>query len=735
MWASRSFFDMYAHNMVRVSTLVPRVVLADPIANGAELERLYKEASGDGSALCVAPELSLSGYALDDLHQQDTLLDETLRALAKLKKATRSAVLVVGAALRLQGRLLNCAVVLCGGKTLGIVPKTYLPNFREFYEGRQFVPGFDETVSFLGEQVRLGSSTIFECATNPSFSIGVEVCQDVWVPIPPSTFQAWKGATVIVNLSASNITIGKADYRRSLVAATSAKLYAAYVYVSAGQGESTTDLAWDGQALVYEGGELVSETARFELESRVAHADVDLDRLVQDRARDMTWIQNGVDFAKRVQKIQKVQFDFEPESDLVLLAYRSVPKRPYVPSDPASLAQRCYECYNIQVSGLIQRIRASGLDKLVLGISGGLDSTQALLVCCRALDILGLPRSNLLAYTMPGFATTDATKSAALQLAAALGVDAKELDVTPSCLQMLADLGHPYAQGQQVYDVTFENVQAGERTNHLFRLANRNGAFVVGTGDLSELALGWCTYGVGDHMSHYSVNASLSKSLIQCLIQWVIDEAFFGDDANAVLTTILGAEISPELVPGQVVQSTEAAIGPYDLHDFQLYYITRFGLRASKLAFLAAYAWADDFPRHPNARPPEPQPTLASHTAVLEDRLFSTADILNHQRNFFRRFFLTTQFKRSCVPNAPKVADGGSLSPRGDWRAPSDSSWEAWHRAWKATARWAKNSAGDVPGLAPQQTDGLFLADRLLATLPEVPPDLPPRGSSRSSSA
>jgi len=383
------------------------------------------------------------------------------------------------------------------------------------------------------------------------------------------------------------------------------------------------------------------------------------------------------------------------------LTYRTVAKRPYVPADEKDLAQRCYECYNIQVSGLVQRMRASGLKKLVIGISGGLDSTHALLVCVQALDRLGLPRANCLAYTMPGFATGDETKGYALELMARLGVEANTLDIRPACEVMLKDLDHPYAtgaRGPEVYDVTFENVQAGERTNHLFRIANHRGGFVIGTGDLSELALGWCTYGVGDHMAHYGVNASVPKSLIQCVIQWVIDADFVGQAANGVLRKILAVEISPELVPqdsGKALQSTEDALGPYDLHDFQLYQATRRGFAPAKAAFLAAAAWARDAP---GAAPKESAPKEGAGV-VLKDRDFTVAEVLKHQRTFLRRFYLTSQFKRTCVPNAPKVGDGGSLSPRGDWRAPSDSSWSPWERAWKRTVAWAAKSGPDEVGV------------------------------------
>ena len=563
---------------------------------------------------------------------------------------------------------------------------------------------------------------IFRCAQNPAFCVGVEVCQDVWVPVPPSTFAAFAGATVLCNLSASNITIGKAAYRRALVASTSAKNYCAYAYTSAGAGESTNDVAWDGQAVIYECGDALGESPRFgdDPAGQLLHGDVDLGRIAQDRSRDGTWAANAAAFGDRVAAVRVVAFSLEPRPCRLA---RAVPKRPFVPSDPATLAERCYECYNIQVSGLVQRMRSSGLSKLVIGVSGGLDSTHALLVCVQALDKLGLPRSNCLAYTMPGFATGDETKGYALELMARLGVDGSTLDIRPSCTTMLEDLGHPYAAGRRepaVYDVTFENVQAGERTNHLFRLANHHGAFVVGTGDLSELALGWCTYGVGDHMAHYGVNASVPKSLIQCVIQWVISSNFV-PDANAVLRNILAVEISPELVPagatGGAIQSTEAALGPYDLHDFHLYATTRRGFAPAKAALLAARAWADDV----GYAPTEPAPSLSGDDAVLADRTFDVATVFRHQRTFLRRFFLTSQFKRTCVPNAPKVGDGGSLSPRGDWRAPSDARWDAWRRAWENAVAWARDSAADDPNLRSAHAALTALADDFRLDAPKPP--------------
>lgn len=510
-----SFHDLYAHGFVRAALVVPRVTLADPLANARELADLHGRALQRGAALCVAPELSLSGYALDDLHQQDALLSAVLQGLEELLRASErsSGLFAVGAPLRFDQRLFNCAVVLSAGRVLGVVPKTYLPDYREFYEKRQFVSARDalsREVRLFGETVPFGSDLVFQDDARADFAVHFELCEDLWTPIPPSTYAAFAGATVLANLSASNVTIGKADYRRELAASQSAKTVSAYLYSAAGAGESTTDLAWDGHAMLFENGALLAESERFAREGQVLTADVDLDLLVQERSRLSSFIDCAAAHRTRAQ-VRGVPFHWTPPADATRLA-RAVPREPYVPSDPARRDERCFEAYNIQVAGLEQRLSSSGIHKTVIGVSGGLDSTHALLVCVRAMDRLGLPRTNVLAYTLPGFATSEATKGNAWDLMRALGVSAEEIDIRPSAEQMLADIDHPHAKGEEHYDVTFENVQAGERTSHLFRLANLHDALVVGTGDLSELALGWCTYGVGDHMSHYAVNVSVPKT-------------------------------------------------------------------------------------------------------------------------------------------------------------------------------------------------------------------------------
>ncbi len=673
------FFSLYAHGFVRVAVAVPAVKVADPRHNAERTLALAREAAANHAAVVLFPELGLSAYSCDDLFHQDALLDAVRESLEMLKTASHdlAPVLLVGLPLRLENRLFNCAAVLHKGRILGLVPKSYLPNYREFYEKRQFAAARDAVareVTLFGEIVPFGPDLIFEASNVPGLALHAEICEDVWTPIPPSTWAALGGATVLANLSASNITIGKADYRKALCAQQSAKGVAAYLYSAAGPGESTTDLAWDGHALIYENGELLRESERFASEEHVIYGDVDLERLVQERMRLTSFQDAAADHRERVRALRRIPFAFDIPAAPVKLD-RAVARFPYVPSAAALRDERCYEAYNIQVHGLMKRLSATGIPKIVIGVSGGLDSTHALIVAAHTVDRLGLPRENILAYTMPGFATSDRTLKNALALMESLGVTGRTIDIRPSCLQMLKDLGHPFAEGKPVYDVTFENVQAGERTSHLFRLANHHNGLVLGTGDLSELALGWATYGVGDHMSHYNVNASVPKTLIQYLLRWIIGTRQFDEQTCAVLQSILDTEISPELVPhaeggdggDKPAQSTEEKIGPYVLQDFHLYYTTRFGFRPSKVAYLCHHAWGDATSGEwPDGYPEE------------KKTAYDLATIKKWLETFLFRFFQISQFKRSCIPNGPKVGSGGSLSPRGDWRAPSDSESAIW---------------------------------------------------------
>ena len=654
------FHHPYRHDFVRVAVAVPRIRVADPAFNAAETVKMMELAAAEGASLVAFPELGLAAYTSDDLFHQRALLDACEAALASVAEATaRIAVTaVVGLPLRVDHLLFNCAAVVSGGKLLGIAPKTYLPNYGEFYEARQFAAAdnaLSREVVVAGHAVPFGNELLFAATNQPLFCFHTEICEDLWVPIPPSCFAALAGATVLVNLSASNITIGKSDYRHQLVGQQSARCQAACLYTSAGVGESSTDLAWDGQAMIYEAGELLAESARFVDGSHLVCADVDLERLSRERMRQNTFGQSVARLKAQLEGFRTIAFELPVNGAMPLALRRTVARFPYVPADPARRDERCAEVYSIQVQALVQRLRASGIDKVVIGVSGGLDSTHALLVCARAMDVLGLPRTNILAWTMPGFATSERTLDQARRLMTSVCCTSGEIDIRPSCRQMLADIGHPFAEGRAEYDVTFENVQAGERTSHLFRLANLHGAIVVGTGDLSELALGWSTYGVGDHMSHYNVNASVPKTLIRHLVRWVAENGSVSADASRVLDDILGTVVSPELVPGDAsdapAQSSEDQVGPYELQDFHLYQVLRHGYAPSKVAFLAWTAWHESY---------------------------SLVEMKMHLRTFLYRFFKTSQFKRSCVPNAPKVGSGGSLSPRGDWRAPSDSEATVW---------------------------------------------------------
>ena len=673
-----SFFNLYFHGFFRSAVCVPDVRVADVAFNTAQTISMAQKAAKEKALLALFPELGLSAYSNEDLFHQEALLQGVHDALFNIKKASAklNLIWVVGAPLRCDGRLFNCAVVFCRGAILGVAVKSYLPNYREYYEARQFSPASEaisNTIDLAGQKnIPFGADLIFRAGDIPNLELFFEICEDLWAPVPPSSFAAMAGATIIGNLSASNITIGKSEYRHQLAANQSARLLSAYLYAAAGFGESTTDLAWDGHAMIYENGNLLAQSERFATTGQMILADIDLDRLAQDRMRLTTFGQNRSSHKDRVAAFRRIEFSLGKPGGRIL-PVREFPRFPYIPADTEKRDLRCFEAYNIQVQGLAKRLKSSGIPNAVIGISGGLDSTHALIVTAKTMDLLGKPRSAIKAYTLPAFATSDRTYSNALRLMKALGVEAGEIDIKPACMQMLKDIGHPFAKGKKVYDIAFENVQAGQRSAHLFRLANMHNALVVGTGDLSELALGWSTYGIGDHMSHYNVNASVPKTLIQYLIRWVARTHEFSPAVSEILLDILDTDISPELIPGDhtgQTQKTEATIGPYELQDFNNFYVTRFGYRPSKIAFMAWLAWRDktngDWPDVPREKRNE----------------YSLKDIKKWLYVYLTRFFKTTQYKRSCVPNAPKVGSGGSLSPRGDWRAPSDSEPAVWIADW-----------------------------------------------------
>ena len=671
------FYNAYAHGFARVAACTLPVAIADPAANAARVLEQARHCHDDGVAVAVFPELCLSGYAIEDLLLQDVLLDAVDAAVASVVEGSRelTTVLVVGAPLVVDGRVLNCALVVHHGEVLGVAPKSYLPTYREFYERRHFAPGDDRrggSVTVAGQSVPFGPDLLFDVVDVPGLVLHVEVCEDMWVPVPPSAEAALAGATVLANLSGSPITVARAEDRRLLVRSASHRCNAAYVFAAAGQGESSTDLSWDGQTMIYEVGELLAEGERFPEGPRRTVADVDLDHLRQERLRMGTFDDNRRTHAERTSQFRTVRLELAPPAgDLGLR--RKVDRFPFVPDDPERLALDCYEAYNIQVYGLEQRMLAMSSEtwapKAVIGVSGGLDSTHALIVAAKAMDRAGRPRSEILAYTMPGFATGSETKDLATRLCASLGVTFEEIDIRPAAEQMLDDLDHPYSEGEDVYDVTFENVQAGLRYDYLFRLANHRGGLVVGTGDLSELALGWCTYGVGDQMSHYNVNAGVPKTLVQHLIRWVADSGRFEDETNDVLREILELEITPELIPATEdapEQRTEDTVGPYSLQDFTLYHVLRRGYRPSKIAFLAWHAWHD-------VEAGEWPPGFPADKRGAYD-----LDTIRDWLEVFVRRFFASQFKRSALPNGPKVSAGGTMSPRGDWRMPSDAAPTAW---------------------------------------------------------
>lgn len=671
--APHRFYSLHAHDMVRTAACTPRATVGDAAANAAAAISLAKQAAAAGVDLLVYPELNITSYTIDDLHLQVAQQRATETALARVAAETCdvATVLVLGAAIARNGRLYNCAVVMARGQILGVVPKTFLPNYREFYEKRWFasgagLAGMDIVVA--GQRAPFGVDLVFAASDLPHFVFHAEICEDFWAPTPPSTHGALAGAYICCNLSASPILIGKARDRAMLAAAQSSRAICAYVFSASGPGESTTDLAWDGQSLIYENGELLAQSRRFPMEADIIIADVDVGRLRQERMRNGTFNDAARLAGDPEASFRRIGFDHQScFADIGLK--RDLGRFPFVPATAERLNEDCYEAFNIQVEGIMKRLESTLVDRLVLGISGGLDSTHALIVCTAAMDRLKRPRTDILGYTMPGFATSGKTKDNAWALMKALGITAAELDIRPAAQQMLHDIGHPFASGEKLYDITFENVQAGLRTDYLFRLANQHNGLVVGTGDLSEIALGWCTYGVGDQMSHYAVNTGVPKTLIQHLIRWAVSVGQFDETTEAVLDSILRTEISPELVPADsgTMQSTEDQLGPYELHDFFLHYVARHALPPSKVAFLAWHAWHDvaagvwplGFPAE--GRHAYDLPTIAKW---LE--------------NFLSRFFATSQFKRSALPNGPKVSSGGALSPRGDWRAPSDGTAKVW---------------------------------------------------------
>lgn len=632
------------YGFVKIASAIPMVKVANCKCNAQEIESLIIQAEGKGVEIICFPELCITAYTCADLFGQQLLLDDAEMALISILDFTRSLniISIIGLPVPCQGALLNCAAVIQKGKILGLVPKTYLPNYKEFYEQRWFTSGDtygDCNVLLCGQMVPLSKNMIF---CTPSCRFGIEICEDVWAPIPPSSELALKGADIIFNLSADNEGIGKNDYLKSLLAQQSARCLSGYVFASAGFGESTQDVVFAGKGFIYENGTLLAESQRFSFKEQLVVSDIDVERLRGERRINTT-------FAASIARlhsldVKKIDTELFATKDMELC--REIDPMPFVPKGHL-LDERCEEIFAIQIEGLAKRLVHTQTQTAIIGISGGLDSTLALLVCAKTFDKLGIPRKGIIGITMPGFGTTDRTYTNAMSLMKSLGVTIREISIKKSCIQHFEDIG----VDMSLHDVTYENGQARERTQILMDVANQMNGLVVGTGDLSELALGWATYN-GDHMSMYGVNASIPKTLVRHLVNWVAD-TIIDEESQATLKDIIDTPISPELIPadeeGHISQKTEDLVGPYELHDFFLYYTLRFGFRPSKIFYLAERAF---------------------------DGKYQDEVIKKWLTTFFRRFF-SQQFKRSCLPDGPKVGSC-SLSPRGDWRMPSDASSASW---------------------------------------------------------
>jgi NAD+ synthase (glutamine-hydrolysing) len=637
------------YGFVRLGAAVPGLKVADTDYNSNCIINSIKESQKDNIQIIVFPELCVTSYTCGDLFYQRMLIEKSKDALLNILKETKNleVVSIIGMPVEYKGSLFNCGVVIQKGDILGIVPKVHLPNYSEFYEKRWFVSGKgikNENISFLGKKIPFGIDIIFGDSEGRGILFGVEICEDLWVPIPPSCNQSLGGAIILFNLSSSNELVGKHEYRKNIINMQSSRCSAAYVYTSSGYGESTTDVVFGGHAVISEYGNIMEESTRFSDDSQIIYADIDSERLLMERKKSEG---HNISFSSEYEnnKYRVVEYEmpqFKPKT-----LNRFIDPNPFVPSDNGKRDERCREIFEIQTQALVTRYRATGSKKSVIGISGGLDSTLALLVNAKAFDRLGISRENIIAITMPGFGTTDGTYSNARDLIKNIGATFKEINIKEACLKHFTDIGHD----PDIHDITYENTQARERTQILMDVANKEGAMVIGTGDLSELALGWCTYN-GDHMSMYSVNCGVPKTLVKYLVDWVASN--ISDTGTlAVLKRVLDTPVSPELIPpdkdGKITQKTEEIIGSYEIHDFYIYNMLRMGYKPSKMLFLAELAFRGKYTRE---------------------------ELLDCLKTFIRRFF-TQQFKRSCLPDGPKVGTV-SLSPRGDWRMPSDAGMDIW---------------------------------------------------------
>lgn len=632
------------YGFVKVAAAVPHVKVADCKFNAEKIESLIAVAEGKGVQIVIFPEMSITGYTCGDLFGQQMLLEEAEMRLMQILNNTRQLdiISIVGMPIVVNSTVINAAVVIQKGKVLGIAAKTYLPNYKEFYEQRWFTSALQlesESVRLCGQIVPIGSNLLFETSDT---TFGIEICEDLWATIPPSSSLALQGAEIIFNMSADNEGIGKHNYLCSLISQQSARCISGYVFSSCGFGESTTDVVFAGNGLIFENGSLLARSQRFSMEEQLVITEIDVERIRAERRINTTFAANQANLGNK--RAISIATEYVKNKELTLT--RSVNPHPFVPQGK-ELNEHCEEVFSIQIAGLAKRLVHTGAKTAVVGISGGLDSTLALLVCVKTFDKLGLSRKDILGITMPGFGTTDRTYHNALDLMKSLGISVREISIKDACIQHFKDINHDI----NVHDVTYENSQARERTQILMDVANQTCGLVVGTGDLSELALGWATYN-GDHMSMYGVNASVPKTLVKYLVQWIAENGM-DEDSKATLLDIVDTPISPELIPadenGDIKQKTEDLVGPYELHDFFLYYFLRFGYRPSKIFYLAKMAFKNSYDEE-----------------TIKKWLYT----------FFRRFF-NQQFKRSCLPDGPKVGSI-SISPRGDWRMPSDASSAMW---------------------------------------------------------
>lgn len=628
---------------VRVGAVVPKLKVADTEFNCNEIIKQIEVASNNKIQIAVFPELCVTGYTCQDLFEQDTLLEEAEKALNKILDYTNNLdiICIIGMPIKAENQLFNTAVVIQKGKILGIVPKTFIPNYGEFYEKRWFASSKNankKEIEILDQKVPFGIDLLFKDKENNEICFGIEICEDIWAVEPPSNKLALLGANIIFNLSASNEVIGKKEYRRELVKMQSAKTISGYVYCSSGVNESTSDVVFSGESMIFENGSCLTNNQRFDFESNMIFTEIDTKRLANDRRKNISFMGNPVDLEYREIKINI--------PDNIENLTREYSKTPFVPEDKKKISEICEEILNIQSYGLAKRLLHTNINKTIIGISGGLDSALAFLVIIKAYEVLNLPKENIIAITMPGFGTTSRTHKNSIKLINEYGATFREINITKSSLQHFEDIGHD----KKMKDITYENAQARERTKILMDIANEENGIVVGTGDLSELALGWCTYN-GDHMSMYSVNASIPKTLVEYIIKWVADNS--KEEYKNIINGILDTPISPELLPpdenGNIEQKTEEQVGPYILHDFFLYHFLRYGAEPKKIYILACKTFKNDFKKE---------------------------DIKHWLQVFIKRFF-TQQFKRNCMPDGPKVGTV-SLSPRGDLRMPSDASYNIW---------------------------------------------------------